>query len=262
MKKSEIQVQIEAYLDKQMNAEEARQFENRLKSSSELKKEYTAALFERLAGDSHKDEAQRNWLREVYQSGTAVELGQKPSSGTIQFRSNWIRMAAAAAVLLGVVYFTGIFDQSSGSTSVEFASMMIEPIGMERASVAEMSISEKASNFYFRNPPATDSLEKMTIGCNGLCVAKYYLAHAYLKTKQFEKAKSLFSDLESNIDQLQTIPQLQGRENELRINSALAQAATGEKKEEVLSKLNKLIAEMDSSDTLRTLAVRLIKILD
>ena len=171
-------------------------------------------------------------------------------------------MAAAAVVLLGFAYFNGIFDQPNTIKEFDYASLMVDPIGMERASVADLSINEKASNFYFRNPPATDSLEKMVLVCNGMCAAKYYLAHAYLKTKQFDKAKTLFSDLETNIDQLNSIPQLQGRENEVILNSTLAQLAAGETKTAILPKLNKLLSNLDKSDTLRSIAVKLKEILN
>lgn len=262
MKTYNIHERIQAYLDKRMNPEELKDFERDLKASPELKKEYTAALLKNLAGTAAENESLHNLLKEVYRESKPVELGQKPNPVMVTMRSNWIKMAAAAVVLLGFAYFNGIFDQPNTIKEFDYASLMVDPIGMERASVADLSINEKASNFYFRNPPATDSLEKMVLVCNGMCAAKYYLAHAYLKTKQFDKAKTLFSDLETNIDQLNSIPQLQGRENEVILNSTLAQLAAGETKTAVLPKLNKLLSNLDKSDTLRSIAVKLKEMLN
>lgn len=257
-----IHERIQAFLDKRMNPEELKDFERDLKESPELKKEYTAALLKNLAGNAAEDESLRNLLKDVYKESKPVALGQKPNPVLITMRSNWFKIASAAVVLLGFAYFNGIFDQTKTKKEFDFAGMMVDPVGMERASVSDLSINEKASNFYFRNPPATDSLEKMVLVCNGMCAAKYYLAHAYLKTKQFDKAKSLFTELETNIDQLNLIPQLQGRENEVILNSALAQLAAGDTKTAILPKLNKLLSDLEKSDTLRTLAIRLKEILN
>ena len=88
---------------------------------------------------------------------------------------------------------------------------------MERASSSDMQLYEKASYFYFKPKPLTDSLEGLSNACRAFCLPKYYLAHAYLKNEQYDKANLLFEECLKNIDylnQTQCIDQQSRIENE------------------------------------------------
>ena len=249
---------IESYLQGQMNPVEREAFEKDLRNDPALRKSLTASLLRSLKKNSDEDEETRALLRSVYDTMPKLNEEEPKKTGINRFLSKlWIPYMAAASTIVAVVYFTLFYQQGGGQNNGDmYASMMATPVSMERASVGDMAFNEKASFFYFQDQPMIDSLAPMALACNGFCVPKYYLAHAYLKTGQFDKANALFGELLSDVQRINDVPQLQGREQELRFNALVAKAAATGDRTKVHSELMKLIQELKKSDSLYNLAIR------
>jgi tellurite resistance protein len=254
---SENKFRIKSYLDGKMSSSEKAAFEKDLREDPDLRKSFVAELFRSLQGDTGEDAQTREMLRSVYAEMPPIRAEDDSRSGIIRFfGKGWMAYAVAASLILAVTYFTIFIQKNDVTQSQEMYAYMSTPVSMERASAGDMNIHERASYFYFQEQPLIDSLVPMAAACNGFCVPRYYLAHAYLKTGQFDKAHALFGDLISDIQRINDVPQLQGRELELRFNALVAEAAATGDRTKVQAELMKLIQELKKSDSLYHLAIR------
>jgi tetratricopeptide (TPR) repeat protein len=239
--------QFEKYLEKQMDSRERYLFEQELKTNPKLKKEFTAFLLDRLRYDTGKSQEDRDWIRSVYREGPAVQAAA-PSPFYIGKRfviAQWPKLAAAAVLVLGVLYITLWSPQLRLDEPVFVQRVMIEPVSMERASSEQIQAYEKASYFYYQSEPMVDSLEAIARRSLDFDLSQYYLAHAYLKTGQFAKAAAMFDKCLAYADQLERVPQLQGSLADIKLNALIAHAASDPDKEGLVNELDSLIEKLD-----------------
>lgn len=248
METTSLNKKFQSYLDQEMSGEELEAFKIELKTNAEIKKAYVAYLFQALKGPESSDVTSKEWITSVYRSGSPVKLEQPGKIYLLNrfISANWRKMAVAASLLLIVVFSYTIYISNLGSK--DFNDFMSPPISMERASASPIQDYEKSSFFYSREIPQIDSLEALEKGCNGFCITKYYLAHAYLKTRQFEKAKQYFDECLLNLSFLNQIPQLQGAEFDIRLNALIVKAQLHTNISSIITELNSLVSPLEHND--------------
>lgn len=227
MEKSEKYNLFNAFLQKEMNEEQLAGFKKELENNPELKKEFLVYLLNASDGMKVINPELRALVKEVYSETKSSEF-QMPSRGYVIKRfaqDNWPRVAVAAGLVFAILYSISHFLAPADYSELKFAELMSEPISMERASVNDVQNYQQASYYYFQDKPLTDSLEAMADTCRTFCVGRYYLAHAYLKSEQFEKALDQFEICLKYLDQLNKVPQLQGSDAEIHFNLILTKLA-------------------------------------
>jgi hypothetical protein len=256
-------IKFQEYLDHRMSPEEETAFKAELESDAKLKSKFVAFMLKRLQVPDQVDPETREMVSEVYRNMTPVKMTNPSRIYRLnRFASdNWPKLATAASFLLVMGYLISVYTSEAYNTGKNLNEIMVEPISMERASSSEMKQYEKASYFYFKPSPLLDSLEAMSKACSDFCLPKYYLAHAYLKNKQYDKANLLFEDCLKNIDFLTQIPQLQGHEQEIRLNVLISRAGLKMNSTEILKDLDKLIDELKPNEDIYQSAESLRKVL-
>lgn len=268
---NDIKIRIERYLDGTFSESEKTEFEKIIKSDPFVQKEFTAALFERLGTSSSSTSNEKEWFASVYKEMKPVELNSDSNIVDRKSPISWkfVKYAAAACVILActIYIFYNNHDEFKPNSAAPFTHMMVDPGSYEEASAdnsanTSMDSNKLASFYYFKNIPWIDSLEPMALACNGFCVPKYYLAHAYLKTKQYDKANLLFKELIAESDEMEKFPPLQGREMDLKLNSMIAKAGAKDNVKSIIPELDQFLSHLQKSDSLYFIANQLRKALD
>ncbi|MCC6753047.1 MAG: hypothetical protein IT266_03575 [Saprospiraceae bacterium] len=239
-----------AFISGTMPPEAMEAFRRRLTQDKVFKRAFIAYLLRTGASLPAESPFDRSTAQEIYAQVNPARY-EKPSGTYLvrqQVREQWPRIAVAASLLLVIAASTLWYFSSQSDLGSTLAEWMIEPISMERASVTERQFFEKASHFYYQESPRIDSLETMAASCTGFCIPKYYLAHAYLKTAQYDKALPLFESCLGNLDYINQVPQLQGSDTDLRINTAIAKSALKKDKESILREIEQLEKQVPTDD--------------
>lgn len=257
-------IKFQEYLDHRLSPEEEAAFKAELQIDKKLKSKFVAFLLKKLQVQDAVDPDTREMVSEVYRNMTPVKMSNPSKIYRLnRFASdNWPKLAAAASFLLVMSYLISVYTSDAHNTGKNLNEIMLEPISMERASSSDMQLYEKASYFYFKPKPLTDSLEGLSNACRAFCLPKYYLAHAYLKNEQYDKANLLFEECLKNIDYINQIPQLQGHDQEIRLNVLISRAGLKMNSREILNDLNQLISELQPNDDIFERAQSLRKLLN
>lgn len=246
MKPSNHSEEFEAYLGGLLAAAEISHFKHRLQTDPGYKKEYIQFLLSHASWSNESLDHDREMMKEVYQSLQEVPY-EKPTTAylvkhfIIDHRK---AISVAASIVLLIAVGTFLFWNPSPSNEQKFVGLFMEPVSMERASVVEKQFFEKASFFYFQEPPMMDSLEAQAKLKAGFTIPVYYLAHAYFKKGQYEKALKHFELCLGNLDYINQVPQLQGSDLDLRFNTLLCK---------VLLKRDKAVIELEISSIEKSL---------
>lgn len=227
MEKSEKYNLFNAFLQKELTEDKLAGFKKELEHNPELKKEFVVYLLNASDGMKVIDPELRALVKEVYSESKSIGY-HMPSRGYVIRRfaqDNWHRVVVAASLVFALLYSISHFFAPADFSELKFAELMSEPISMERASVNDVQTYNLASYYYFQEKPLIDSLEAMVDTCRTFCLGRYYLAHAYLKSDQFEKALDQFEICLKHLDQLNKVPQLQGSDAEIHYNLILTKLA-------------------------------------
>lgn len=252
-----------SFLKKDMTEEELTEFKSALTNDVELKKEFVIYLLNASDGMKVIDPELRVLVKEVYSETKSISY-QLPERSYVVKRfaqDNWHRVAIAAALVFAILIGISRFFSPADFSEPQFAALMIEPISMERAGVADAQSYERASFYYFQDTPLTDSLETLVDNCPSFCPGHYYLAHAYLKTGLYEKALAQFEFCLQSLDQINQIPQLQGSDAEIHFNIILTKLAINKDPDAAKKDLNTLKDALDPKDALHKKIGSVMKLL-
>lgn len=252
------------YQEKKMSSAELASFKLELQTNKETKRAFIAFLLNNLKSTDTTNLNDWEMISEAYLEISAVKM-VNPSKVYVVKRfamENWSTIAVAASLLILIVYSFAIYNSSANQLSRNFAQIMFEPESNQRASASGIQNSEKSFYFYSQPTPSIDSLEALAKACTSFCIPQYYLAHAYLKTGQFEKANLLFEQCLKHLDYLDAIPELQGSASETKFNALLTQVLMKNDAAVILPKLDSLIGQLKHDDAVYLKAMKLRKILD
>ncbi|MBP8725812.1 MAG: hypothetical protein KBF37_08750 [Saprospiraceae bacterium] len=231
-----------AFLSGTMSPETREAFRRRLQQDKVFKRAFIAYLLRTGASLPPESRFDRNTAQEIYAQVNPARY-EKPSGNYLlrqQVREQWPRIAVAASILILVAVSALWYISNPSDPGSNLAEWMIDPISMERASATERQFFEKASHFYYQENPQVDSLEALAAVCTSFCIPKYYLAHAYLKMAKYDQALPLLESCLGNLDYINQVPQLQGSDTDLRINTLIARSALKKDRENILHEIEQL----------------------
>ncbi|MBK9108381.1 MAG: tetratricopeptide repeat protein [Saprospiraceae bacterium] len=232
----------EAYLNGSLRTEELNNFKSRLKSDPGFKKEFVQFLLSQSSWSNTKLDQDRDLIKQVYAELQPISY-QKPDTKYLlkRFWSDHQKsIAIAASFLLLLSICTVYLWNPPISNEQMFAQFMVEPVSMERASVVEKQFFEKSSQFYYQDQPLIDSLVAQLNKSSEFGIPVYYLAHAYFKTKQYEKALDYFERCLGKLDYINQVPQLQGSDIDIRFNTLLTKFILKKDKAVLLQEINSI----------------------
>lgn len=255
---------FEAYLHGRLSSSELNRFKDRLKSDTIFKKEYLQFLLSQASWSNEALDKDRELMQDVYRS--MQQVGYQTPTKTYRLKryisDHRAVLSVAASLLLLLIFSIVIYQSTAPSGEQLYAQLFVEPVGMERASVVERQFFEKASYFYFQDQPMLDSLEAQVNLKTSFNIPVYYLAHAYFKTRQYDKALELFELCLGNLDYINQVPQLQGSDLDLRFNTMLCKAILKKDKGALEREISSLEKSLEPTHPLQVKLKQLRKELD
>jgi hypothetical protein len=268
------QTTIEAYLQGKLSSSDRRDFESALRRDATLQKmvlpEYLALKAERL----YEQASLRDLVQEV-----SRETGPLPDPElTFGDRlSLWIRnprfvALASIPLILSVLYLFSLPPFGKNATAPDqidraLNAAFIEPVNMAQAGAVEDSIEaerilRQASDFYWSTPggAAADSLNRLAQGCQGYCMASYYMAHWYLKNGDYPAAERYFVQTEQQSAYLRQFPRIKDL-SKIRFNLLLSRIRQAPDDPTAVQALDNLMNASDCSDLVKEKAEALKKVL-
>lgn len=180
---------VERYASGQMNTAERQAFETELAENAELKQAYAVYRL----GDEVIEQGIENDLRRQLKSW-AAESGA-PRARVVSMRPVWLRWAAAASVVLVAGFLFFRYNAGQYSDAALFAGQYEQPTAsMFRAIDGAVNPFEKGyqavessrwaeATAFFEAIPDTDSR---------YAEAQYWLGHAALQSKEYDRALTAF----------------------------------------------------------------------
>ena len=174
---------IEAYFDKKLNELESKQFLNDLEKDPELKQLYSEY---KLAMDVVDNRAEKDLREKISQWRTEKKQGQT--------RSLWIYSGIAAGILL--LLGTSLFFLQNRPISMQ--QLAIRYYNLPKAPESTMGGGEQHWSFgveAFSKKQYRQAIKEWVSIEGKTAEVKYYLAHCYFNTREFDKAIVLFQEL-------------------------------------------------------------------
>jgi hypothetical protein len=190
---------LEAYFSGQMTAPERAAFEAEVRQDETLKRDFQAYYL--TLASVHLGAQQRH---RVIAEKVRAEMGplRKPRLSVWMLPPIPAQWRAAAAVFVLAIAVVGFWASQVPSLSEVETDYFQKPASAVTAGGSEQSqtLFDKSSAFYWKNTPsAADSLSNL---CADFCVADYFLAHLYLKNKNYQAAEQAFQLTLQNWDSL------------------------------------------------------------
>lgn len=249
--KSNIEV-FNAYLNESLKAEALNEFKYRLRNEPGLKKEFVQFLLSQASWSTAQLDKDRDMLKQVYAELKPVDYQKLNTQYLVKrFLSDHQRSFAIAASLIIILSISIVYFWNPPVSDEQiFAQFMVEPVSMERASAVEKQFFEKSSQFYYQDQPLIDSLEAQLNKNSEFGIPVYYLAHAYFKNKEYEKALEFFDRCLGQLDYINQVPQLQGSDIDLRFNALLTKVILKKDKAALLLEINSLEKSLEPTHPL------------
>ena len=258
MENANFNARIRAYLDGEMSGQERRAFEDELRNDTSLQK----ALLQSALWTQNPVSATEARVRDVAarfrEQTPPLHVPKVTFFDHIRLEPR--KILARAAVLIGILFIAApaiyVNFIKPPLPVAELTGNFIDPVRLgvaggpgDSSLTAARAIFERSSDFYWKKKAGgLDSLLQVAASCSGFCMARYYLAHWYLKQGQYDQARTEFEACLANEAYLQKFSESSDL-GIIKLNYLLAELGASGKSEKVLSGLKSLIVETPASST-------------